>query len=46
MAFPIMAKFATARRHKEAFSSLAFVALREYSVASEGTIKTKKRPLL
>lgn len=44
--FPLTARFATARRHKEAFCSLAFVLLRECSVAIEDTIKKKKRPLI
>lgn len=39
--FPITARFATARRHKEAFSILAFVSLGEYSVGIED-IKKKK----
>lgn len=44
--FPTTARFATARRNKEAFSGLAFVSLGEYSVAVEDTTKKKKRPLL
>lgn len=43
--FPVTVRFATARRHKEAFSSLAFVSLREYSVAIEGTIKKEKKAI-
>ena len=44
--FLIAARFATARRHKESASSLAFVSLGEYAVAIEDTIKKKKRPLV
>lgn len=40
--FPIRARFTIARRHKEAFSDLVFVSLREYSVAIKDTIKKKK----
>lgn len=38
--FPVSPRFATARRQEEAFSSLAFISLREYS-ASEDAIKKK-----
>lgn len=43
--FPVTARFATARRHKEAFSGLAFVSLREYWVAIEDTIKKEKKAI-